>query len=176
MKKTTILFGLFIFFSSLITAQENKIIDIKIKGLKKTKISVIEAFLLIKKDAVLDSTILSNDIQRLKRLPLVSNAYFQVHKENNNNFSVVFIVEENHTIIPSVNFWTTTSKEFAYKIGLVEHNLFGRNMSFGGFYQNNGYHSYGINFRAPYLFSNRLGLAVSKMSTESHKELIVLSL
>ncbi len=171
MKKTTILFGLFIFFSSLITAQENKIIDIKIKGLKKTKISVIEAFLLIKKDAVLDSTILSNDIQRLKRLPLVSNAYFQVHKENNNNFSVVFIVEENHTIIPSVNFWTTTSKEFAYKIGLVEHNLFGRNMSFGGFYQNNGYHSYGINFSAPYLFSNRLGLAVNHTNWISEEPL-----
>ena len=161
MKKTILVFCFLVFSSSVIKAQENKIIDVKVEGLKKTKISVIQSFLLTKKGFLLDSVTLNNDVQRLKRLPAFANAYFKVIKKNEASYQVVFKVEENHTIIPSVNFWTTTNKEFAYKIGLVDHNLFGRNMSFGGFYQNNGYHSYGINFKAPYLFSNRLGFGVN---------------
>jgi outer membrane protein assembly factor BamA len=170
MKKTTILFCFYVFLVSTLVGQE-KIIDVKIEGLKKTKSSIIKSFLLTKNGATLDSVILSNDVQRLKKLPAISHAYYEVFKVSENTFNVFFQVEENRTLIPSVNFWTTTNKEFAYKIGLYEHNFLGRNMAFGGFYQNNGYNSYGINFRAPYLFSNKLGLAVNHTNWISEEPL-----
>ena len=169
-KKTIFILYLLVLISANAVAQ-NRITEVKIEGLKKTKISVINSFLLTKNNTVLDSTILNNDVQRLKKLPAVSHAYFQVNKARNNKFNVVFKIEENRTIIPSVNFWTTTNKEFAYKIGLYEHNFSGRNMAVGGFYQNNGYDSYGINFRAPYLFSNKLGLAINHTNWISEEPL-----
>lgn len=171
MKKNNILFCLFVFLASIIVAQENSIVDVKIEGLKKTKISVLKSFLLTKSGAVLDSTILNNDVQRLKKLPAISHAYYQVFKATENSYNIIFQIEENRTLIPVVNFWTTTNKQFAYKVGLYDHNFLGRNMAFGGFYQNNGYHSYGINFRAPYLFSNKFGLAVNHTNWISEEPL-----
>ena len=171
MKKSTTLFYLLFFISSLVFAQEGKIVSIELEGLKKTKKSVITSFLLTQTNSVLDSVTLENDVQRLKRLPAVAFAKFKVSKKTEGFYQVVFQIEENRTIIPSVNFWTTTNKQFAYKIGLYEHNFLGRNMAFGGFYQNNGYHSYGINFKAPYLFSKKLGLAVNHTNWSSEEPL-----
>jgi len=74
---------------------------------------------------------------------------------------VFYNVEENFTIIPSANVYTTNDDEFAYRLGLYEFNLFGQNITFGGFYQKDIYDSYAFNFRAPFLFSRKLGLAVS---------------
>ena len=171
MKKVSILFCLLVFLVTSIVAQENNIIEVEIIGLKKTKRSVLQSFLLTKSGSVLDSVLLNNDVQRLKKIPAISHAYYQVLKTNNNTYNVFFQVEENKTLIPAVNFWTTTNKQFAYKIGLYDHNFLGRNMAFGGFYQNNGYHSYGINFKAPYLFSNKLGLAVNHTNWISEEPL-----
>lgn len=171
MKKNNILFFFLIFLVSTLVAQENSIVTVKIEGLKKTKINVLKSFLLTKSRAVLDSTVLNNDVQRLKKLPAISHAYYQVSKATENSYNVFFQIEENRTLIPVVNFWTTTNKQFAYKIGLYDHNFLGRNMAFGGFYQNNGYHSYGINFRAPYLFSNKFGLAVNHTNWISEEPL-----
>ncbi|MFT5761686.1 MAG: outer membrane protein assembly factor BamA [Polaribacter sp.] len=171
MKKKNILFCLCIFLASTIAAQENSIVDVKFEGVKKTKISALKSFLLTKSGSVLDSTVLNNDVQRLKKLPAISHAYYQVSKATKNSYNVFFQIEENRTLIPAVNFWTTTNKQFAYKIGLYDHNFLGKNMAFGGFYQNNGYHSYGINFRAPYLFSNKFGLAVNHTNWISEEPL-----
>ena len=171
MKKSTTLFYLLFFISSLVFAQEGKIVSIELEGLKKTKKSVITSFLLTQTNSILDSVTLENDVQRLKRLPAVAFAKFKVSKKTDGFYQVVFQIEENRTVIPSVNFWTTTNKQFAYKIGLYEHNFLGKNMAFGGFYQNNGYHSYGVNFKAPYLFSKKLGLAVNHTNWSSEEPL-----
>ena len=53
----------------------------------------------------------------------------------------------------------TNDNEFAFRIGLYEFNFLRRTMTFGGFYQDDIYSSYGINFRAPFLFSRHLGVA-----------------
>jgi outer membrane protein assembly factor BamA len=76
-------------------------------------------------------------------------------------YNVFYTIEENFTIIPSVNVYTTNNGEFAYRLGLYEYNLFGRNMTFGGFYQKDIYSSYALNFRASFLFSRQLGLTVN---------------
>ena len=156
-----IFFFLFLSFSSLIFSQEEIIIDIKIQGAKKTDIFFLKQILKTKKGRALDSITLQRDIIRLKRLPAISHAYFQVITSKEKTHTVLFHIEENGTLIPNINIWTTTNKTFSYKIGLYEYNLFGKNITLGGFYQNNGFNSYAVNFRAPFLFSEKWGLGLN---------------
>ncbi|WP_411831079.1 outer membrane protein assembly factor [Mariniflexile sp. AS56] len=125
------------------------------------KTSFVESISTIKMGGVLDSLQIEEDMVRLKRLPSVSHAYFQVVFSENNKYEVVYNIEENYTLIPSLNVFTTNQDEFAYRVGLYEFNAFGRNISLGGFYQKDNYNSYALNFRAPYLFSNTFGLAIN---------------
>lgn len=148
-------------FSTVVFAQDNIVTDLKIQGNKKLNTSFLINISSIKAGVLLDSTVIEQDIIRLKRLPSVSHAYFQVFKSNDNEYNVFYNVVENFTLIPSLNFYTTNDDEFAYRLGLYEYNLLGRNIGFGAFYQNDIYDSYAINFRAPYLFSNTFGLAVN---------------
>ena len=111
---------------------------------------------------LLDSAIIEEDIKLLKRLPSISHAYYQVFPaDKGNTYNVFYTIEENFTIIPSANIYTTNDDEFAYRLGLYEFNLLGQNMTFGGFYQKDIYDSYAINFRAPFIFSRHLGLAIN---------------
>ncbi|OEK07863.1 hypothetical protein A8C32_15390 [Flavivirga aquatica] len=142
-------------------AQSNTVADLKIQGNKKLKASFIKKISAIKSGKPLDSLVIAQDIIRLKRLPSVSHAYFQVFHSHDNQYNVFYNIEENFTIIPSVNVYTSSDDEFAYRLGLYEFNLFGQNITFGGFYQKDIYSSYALNLRAPYLFSNKLGLALT---------------
>jgi outer membrane protein assembly factor BamA len=161
----------FLWMSSVVFSQEKIVFDLKIKGAKKTKTSFLKKILTTKTAGVLDSVSLEKDIIQLKRLPAVGHAYYQVFHSHNNFYNVFITVEENFTFIPDVNFWTTTNQQFSYKLGLYDYNFLGRNIAFGGFYQNNGFDSYGINFRAPNLFSNKWGLALNHQNWKSEEPL-----
>lgn len=126
----------------------------------------------VEEGQVLDSLLLDQDIIRLKRLPGISHVDYQVFlTDTGNGYNVFYNIEENLTLIPSVNIWTTTNDQFSYKIGLYDFNFLGRGMAFGGFYQNNGYDTYSINFRAPYLFSSKIGLAINHQNWKSEEPL-----
>ncbi|RED50218.1 POTRA domain-containing protein [Seonamhaeicola aphaedonensis] len=142
-------------------AQDKLISDIKIQGNKKIKSSFIKKIASVKPGDVLDSLKIEEDIKLIKRLPSVSHASYQVFISKSNEYNVFYNIEENFTLIPSVNFYTTDDDEFAYRIGVYEFNVFGRNIIFGGFYQKDVYDSHAINFRAPFLFSSHWGLAVN---------------
>ncbi len=160
MLRKTIVFLCFI--SSLYAlGQEYVVDDLKIQGNKRIKESFIKNISVTKPGHVLDSALIQQDILRLKRLPSVSHAYFQVFHSQDNKYNVFYNIEENFTLIPSLSIYTTNDDEFAYRAGLYEFNALGRNITFGGFYQHDIYSSYAINFRAPYLFSNKLGLAIN---------------
>tara|TARA_R110002126_G_scaffold84950_2_gene206058 strand:+ start:308 stop:1573 length:1266 start_codon:yes stop_codon:yes gene_type:complete len=161
MKKLILFFLLFGFITSCVYAQEAMVHDLKIQGNKKLRASFVKSISTIKSGSVLDSTRIEQDILRLKRLPSVSHAYYQVFPSEDNLYNVFYNIEENFTLIPSANIYTTNDDEFAYRLGLYEFNLLGRNITFGGFYQKDIYNSYALNFRAPYLFSNKLGLAIN---------------
>ena len=148
-------------FSFQVFAQDLVVADLKVQGNKKLKTSFIKKIARVESGVKLDSAIIEKDIMRLKQLPSVSHAYYQVFQSNDNGYNVFYNIEENFTIIPSINVYTTNEDEFAYRLGLYEFNLFGQNITFGGFYQKDIYSSYAINFRAPYLFSKQLGLAVN---------------
>ena len=159
MKHLTIILLL---LTTYVSAQDYKVADLKIQGNKKLKSSFVKKISNIKPGVALDSAVIEEDIRLLKRLPSIAHAYYQVFPaEGENEYNVFYNIEENFTIIPSANVYTTNDDEFAYRLGLYEFNLFGQNMTFGGFYQKDIYDSYAINFRAPYLFSRNLGLAVN---------------
>ncbi len=157
------LFALFLMLSSFcFYAQDGIVVDVKVQGNKKLKSGFVRKIAIVKPGSVLDSTLLEKDIKLLKRLPSVSHAYYQIFPaEKPNEYNVFYNIEENFTIIPSANVYTTNEDEFAYRLGLYEFNLFGQNITFGGFYQDDIFSSFGINLRAPYLFSRQLGLAIN---------------
>jgi len=158
--------------SALCFSQEKNIITLKIRGLKKTKDSFLHKIIEVGQDMILDSLQMDQDIIRIKRLPGISHADYQVFLTNiGDGYNVFYNVEENFTLIPSVNIWTASNNQFSYKIGLYDFNFLGRGVAFGGFYQNNGYDTYSVNFRAPYLFSKKLGLAVNHQNWKSEEPL-----
>lgn len=164
-------FLVFLFIFSSTFSQEKIVYNIEIKGAKKTKSSFIKSLLLSKKGEKLDSILLDKDIIELKRLPAIAHAYYQVFYSHENLYNVFINVEENFTLIPNINIWTTTNNVFSYKLGLYDYNFLGRNITFGGFYQFNGFDTYAINFRAQNLFSKKWGLAVNHQNWKSEEPL-----
>ncbi|QCW98688.1 outer membrane protein assembly factor [Aggregatimonas sangjinii] len=152
------LFFLCLFPAHLALAQEGMVADVKIQGNKKTKSDFIRKLLVQQTKAPLDSVLMDKDINRLKRLPSISHAYYQVFTAENGQYNVYYTIEENFTLIPFANLYTSTNDDFAFRVGLQEFNLLGRNINVGGFYQFDIFNSYGVLFRAPYLFSRKLGL------------------
>ncbi len=156
MKKITYL--LFLIASTLVS---QNISEVSVQGNKKTRSSFIRDITKITENTTLDSLQLEADITRLKRLPAIAHAYYQVVKKNDGSYKVIYGVEENFTIIPSANVYTTNDDEFAYRLGLYEFNGLGRNILLGGYYQKDIYNSFGVNFKAPYLFNNKTGIALN---------------
>ncbi|MGO4920092.1 outer membrane protein assembly factor [Maribacter spongiicola] len=161
MKTKTLLFFIFLFASFFMIGQDDKVVDLKFEGAKRTKVSFIENLVDLKKGMVLDSVLMDRDILRLKRLPSISHAYYEVKNVANENCEVAYVIEENFTLIPFANLFSSSNDDFAFRIGLQEFNSFGRNITLGVFYQYDNYSSFGLSIRAPYLFSNKLGLAVN---------------
>jgi outer membrane protein assembly factor BamA len=139
-------------------AQENLVSEIEINGTKRTKVSFLKKLIALELGMVLDSTIIKNDINRLKRLPAISYADYEV-RSLNDTYQVEYIVEENFTLIPFANLFSSSNDDFAFRVGLQEFNFLGKNITLGGFYQYDRFNSYGFSIRAPYLFSRKFGLA-----------------
>lgn len=170
MKLIYFLFILVTLVSNSVCAQFELVKELHIEGLKKTRISFIKNHLKTKTQQPLDSTEIENDLIRLKRLPSISNATYEVAQLENKGYKIQFYLEENHTLIPDINYWTTINTT-AYKVGVYEYNLFGRNITLGGFYQFNGHHTFALNFNAPYLVSNKFGLGFNFINWKSEEPL-----
>ena len=157
-------FHIIIIFSLLnhtLRAQNSPLVEkVNFEGHKKTKRVSLERIVAISKGSVLDSLVMEKDMQRLKRIPSYHSAKYEVTKGSEaNQYIVTYHIKENFTIIPAPQIYTTNDDEFAFRFGLYDHNFLGKNMQFGGFYQYDIFSSAGINFRSPFLFSQRFGLA-----------------
>ncbi|WP_159949039.1 BamA/TamA family outer membrane protein [Polaribacter septentrionalilitoris] len=171
MKCNILFFLLFLSGSSVVFSQEKMVDEVTLKGAKKTNASFLKKLLYTQKGAALDSIKLQKDLVLLRRLPAVSYADYQVIYSQKESCTVFITIEENFTLIPEVNVWTTTNNVFSYKLGLYEYNFLGKNITLGGFYQYNGFDSYGINFKAPQLFSKTWGLAINHQNWKSEEPL-----
>lgn len=153
----------FLFLSAVMMgfAQEPLVDDLKISGAKRTKVQFLKKLVQVGPGSELDSVLMQQDMERLKRLPSISHAYFQVFSAADGKHNVFYHIEENFTLIPFANLFSSSNDDFAFRIGLQEFNLLGRNITLGGFYQLDVFNSYGLSIRAPYLFTNKLGLAIN---------------
>ena len=147
-------FLMLIFFGAW--SQNTSIYTVEIKGLKKSKKGYIEKLILSKANQVLDSNKVKEDIIRLIREPAVSHAYFTVETLDDKN-RVVFHIEENKTLIPALDLWTTIDSELAYHIGLNEYNFLGRGYLIGAFYRKNIFNGYGLILGNPNFRGTRFG-------------------
>ncbi len=157
-KRVFLLFA-FSFYYVLVMGQQATVTKIEVKGTKHTKISFVKKLMKLKEGMPLDSLQMEQDITRLKRLPSISHAYYQVFPLKEEEYEVHYTLEENFTLIPFANLFSSSNDDFAFRVGLQEFNFLGRNITLGGFYQLDVFNSYGFSLRAPYLFSNKLGLA-----------------
>ncbi|WP_373518073.1 POTRA domain-containing protein [Pricia sp.] len=146
---------------TIATAQQNVVTDVKIQGTKRTKTAFLKNVITLKPGMPLDSLLMDEDMTRLKRLPSISHAYYQIFASSDGGHNVYYNVEENYTLIPYANLFSSSNDDFAFRIGLQEFNLFGRNITLGGFYQYDVFNSFGIGVRAPYLFGPKIGLAIN---------------
>jgi len=140
-------------------AQKDIVADVKIQGTKRIRPDFIKKLIALQPGMALDTLVMERDMTRLKRLPSVAHAYYQVFSSNDGRHNVFYNIRENFTLIPFANVYTSTNDEFAFRIGLQEFNFLGRNITLGGFYQHDIFNSYGLSFRAPYIFGKRFGLA-----------------
>lgn len=142
-------------------AQEGRVSQLRIDGLKKTKEGSVLKLLLTKEGALLDSLLLQKDLTRIQRLPAVADVTYRVRRTPSESYEVVYRVTENFTLIPFANLFSSANDDFAFRVGLQEFNLLGRNITLGAFYQLDVFDSYGASLRAPYLFSPKWGLAIN---------------
>ena len=143
-------------------AQSPTVASLKIQGNNRTKTSFLEKIIKIEVGAALDTTLMEEDMYRLKRLPSISHAYYVVTQSfKENEYDVVYGIEENFTLIPFASIFTSNDDEFAFRIGLQEFNVLGRNITLGAFYQRDIFDSFGAHIRAPNIFGRKWGLALS---------------
>ena len=162
MIRASFFFFFLLAFTAIHAQNTDIVVDLKVQGLKRTRVSEIKKLTKLKAGMSLDSVLIKKDIERLKRLPSISHAYFQVFPAGEpNRYNVFYNIEENFTLIPFANLFSSSNDDFAFRIGLEEFNFLGRNIQLGGFYQYDIFNSYGVTLKAPYLFTDKLGLGVS---------------
>lgn len=162
MKNLLIILSLLVVSTTGAFAQDKIIYDIKVQGNDKTKSDYIISRLKTKKGEVLDSIRLDEEMNHLKRLPIVSHAYYQVFHSKENLYDVIINIEENFTLIPSANLYTTNNEEFAFRLGLTEYNLLGNGIELGGFFQYDNFASYAVNTNVRNILGSNVGLAVNR--------------
>lgn len=157
MKKIIIIFLLLV--SADLLAQ-NIVSELNFTGLKRTKESFLKRLIKTKENAVYDSVLVNEDIERLKRLAGIASASYSIEKKENTTVLTYEIVE-NFTIIPGFRIATANDGSFAYRVSAFEFNLFGNNQILGGFYEKNIFNSYGAFWEHPFLFSDKLGIGIN---------------
>lgn len=155
MRKSGLLLFILIGINFYLNGQSFEVKSFKIEGNTRLKTEFISSIINLKQGASLDSNTIENDMQLLRQMPSIFHSSYFVDSA----FNVTYHIHECHTLIPLVNFYTTNFGEFAYRIGIIEYNLFGRNMEARAFYQRDIYNSIGLRLRAPQFFSKNWGFA-----------------
>lgn len=125
-QKTKGAFLLFCLFGWMLSAQDTTPIssEIKVEGLKKSERGFIDILIHSKAGEAIDSSLVQADILRLIREPTVSHATYEVIHVDEKQAALVFHIEENFTLIPAVDLWTTVEDQFAYHVGINDYIFF----------------------------------------------------
>ena len=115
----------------------------------------------------LDSLQLNEDILRIIREPAVSHAYYNKSIGASETVDITLFIEENKTLIPAVDVWTTLDQKVAFHLGVNDYNFLGQGISLGAFYRKNIYPGFGIRFENNNFLhlSNELKLIAQQQET-----------
>ncbi len=160
----------FLLFNTICLSQNNVISKINFLETKRMDKKFMSKIILSKEGNNLDSLTIEKDILLLNRLNGVANAKYIVSKIENNQYQIDYLIKENFSLIPTLNIWTT-DRTGAYRVGLYEFNLLGKNITIGGFYQYNEFNSFGFNFAGPSLISPNYGFEVNFQKLSSSEPL-----
>jgi hypothetical protein len=159
-------------FSGTIFSQEKKVAEIVLVNTKKMNTDFLLKIIKTTVGSVVDSLEIERDAVFLTRLNGVSKVDYQIVLLANSNYKLIFDITENFTIIPLLNIWTTDGFG-SYRFGFYEFNLFGKNTVLGGYYQYNGFNSFGVNFSSPNLFSAKAGLETNFQNWNSKEPVFI---
>jgi len=139
---------------------ENSVASISFQGIDKNKESYLRQFIKLKLgDSPVDS-LLQEDVQRLKNIPSIGNAYFTIDTSYN-SLEVIFKTEELKLILPILNFGTVTNNNWI-QLGFSDNNWQGNGSSLSAVYQNkDNRHGGQIFYRAPRILGTDWGLSAS---------------
>lgn len=141
--------------------QSKTISNIDFNGLKKLKPMVVYNLLQSKQGQNLDTLLVQEDVNRLKRLPSITTASYTIIQINDSLINLVYQIQESFTFIPILSVYLTNNQELAYKLGVSEVNFLGRNFTLAGYYQKDIYHSYLAKFVAPNIIFKHFGLSIN---------------
>ena len=94
----------------------------------------------------LDSLQLKEAILRIIREPAVSHANYHKSSSASETVDITLFIEENKTLIPAVDVWTTLDQKVAFHLGVNDYNFLGQGISLGAFYRENIFPGFGIRF------------------------------
>lgn len=146
--------------SANLMAQEATISKLEFSGLNKTKERFLRRLLKAKPNTPFDSLLVNKDIERLKRLPGIANATYEL-SQRGNLAELTYHIDENFTIIPGLRIATANDGSFAYRLSVFEFNLLGNNQLLGAFYEKNIFNSFGAFWEHPFLINDKIGVGLN---------------
>lgn len=142
---------------------------VRFQGLEKTAPSYLKRFIKTETGARLDSGQLKQDAQYLSNVPFILNATYTVQalNEENRTATVTFRCEEQHTLVPIVNFGGLPDNLW-FRAGASEANLLGKGIKLSGFYQYYDRNSFQLSVGHPFLGGSQWGanIRLTKWSTQ----------
>ncbi|MFT6370353.1 MAG: outer membrane protein assembly factor BamA [Maribacter sp.] len=97
--------------------QQAMVTKMEVKGAKRTKVPFVEKLVTMQEGTPLDSLQMGQHITRLKRLPSISHAYYKVFSLEEEKYEVHYTIEENFTLIPFANLFSSANDDFAFCLG-----------------------------------------------------------
>lgn len=138
-----------------------EISSITIHGIEKNKESYLNQFIQSELGNLSFDSLLVEDVQRLKNLPSIGNAFYTLDTTMQ-SVEVNFHIEEVKTLIPVVNFGRVRNNTWV-QLGFYESNLRGRGSFLSAIYQNRDVHRHGaqVYYRADRIRGTNWGFSAS---------------
>jgi len=138
-------FFILFFLGSFISFAQGILVDsIAIEGNKKSKERYLRKLILTQQGTPYDSLSVQKDIIRIIREPAISHAYYELENTQKGNYKLTYFIEENTTLIPALDIWSTLNNKTAYHLGVNEYNFLGKGYLVGLFYRKNIFDGFGL--------------------------------
>lgn len=147
-------------FQMSVCAQSLRVEEVLLEGVKKNDKDYLLRFISSVSGELLDSDLLGEDIQQLRRRTGVAHAEVLIDTLDGERVNLRFQIREQRTLLPQLglggikgNFW--------WLVGLQEHNLFGREQALlFNYLQNDGRPNFKIFFQNSRIKASPWGLAL----------------